>query len=310
MIGPIIHETSNAVIYQADLVDGDEPPDIPGLPKAAKFAFKHIRDECTHEIEVNRALAKCSCVAAGFEFSVAPGRTGFFMVRFLRGDLFDVRGLTPFTEGAIQLMVRRVLRALRDIHALGYVHRDVKSENILLDDSPLNPKSFLCDFGLSAPLPADGFFRQRVGTSRYFAPELILSNPCRYDASVDMWALGIVIFEVYTRLVPFGDPDTGPKEFYEERLNYFGENLRFVETAECRSDLEHCLDALDPPASEDARDLIFGLLRFDSRDRLTAAQALEHPFCWGVVDDEEVCDVNAQGGEPGRGFDMPATEFH
>jgi serine/threonine protein kinase len=101
-----------------------------------------------------------------------------------------------------------VAEALGAVHAAGLIHRDLKPSNILLraDGQPV-----LTDFGLAAAL-ADMARAQRltppnvlVGTADYLAPEVIASQPV--DARADLYALGVVLYEMLAGFVPFAGRD-------------------------------------------------------------------------------------------------------
>jgi serine/threonine protein kinase len=116
-------------------------------------------------------------------------------------DGFELGRLGPSLE------VRQRARILRDVcaaiahaHELGIQHRDLKPSNIMLD-AQLSPK--ILDFGLSGGDPARGHFR---GTPAYLAPEqLDLSQPI--DGRTDVYALGVILYELLTGVVPFGSTD-------------------------------------------------------------------------------------------------------
>jgi serine/threonine protein kinase len=100
-----------------------------------------------------------------------------------------------------------VADAVAAVHRAGYVHRDIKSENVMLarDDRQLVPK--LIDFGIAcrvdAPLPApDGV----AGTPRVMAPEQVARDAV--DARTDIWGLGVLLYEMLTAELPFASGET------------------------------------------------------------------------------------------------------
>jgi CRP-like cAMP-binding protein len=114
----------------------------------------------------------------------------------------------PMMPGAALRIGRGVAEALAAVHATGLIHRDVKPSNILLraDGQPV-----LTDFGLAAGF-AELATRQRltppnvlVGTADYLAPEVITGGSV--DARADIYALGIVLYEMLTGFVPFAGRD-------------------------------------------------------------------------------------------------------
>lgn len=104
-------------------------------------------------------------------------------------------------------VVRNIARQLVDIlayaHARGIVHRDLKPANILVRS---DRRISLTDFGLSRSLATSGFSQanQIIGTPRYMAPEQLAADEC--DESVDVFALGCIVYEMLTGGPPFNAP--------------------------------------------------------------------------------------------------------
>ena len=107
--------------------------------------------------------------------------------------------LTPMTEKEILMILTQVCLALNHIHKKKIIHRDLKSGNVFLTKSGLVK---LGDFGI-----AKGFkntwekAKTKVGTPYYLSPEIIKCKP--YDAKSDIWALGVLIYEMMTFKMPF-----------------------------------------------------------------------------------------------------------
>ncbi|KAI8144187.1 kinase-like domain-containing protein [Fennellomyces sp. T-0311] len=87
------------------------------------------------------------------------------------------------------------LKALIHLHSKGYLHRDVKCENLLLG---WNGEVKLADFGLSARVARGN--RDRLGTTKWMAPEVIREE--YYDEKIDLWSLGITVIEMMDRVPP------------------------------------------------------------------------------------------------------------
>lgn len=109
-----------------------------------------------------------------------------------------------------------ICRALTYIHARGYIHADLKPENILVlsGTRPGEASIKLLDFGLARHI--DDQARHRLsGTLAYLAPEAIKGRPL--DARSDLYALGVVFYQLFSRQLPFGDID--PQLLVDMKLN-------------------------------------------------------------------------------------------
>jgi hypothetical protein len=124
-----------------------------------------------------------------------PGET-------LRHRLQRCGPCTP--EVALPLVVQ-LAAALAAAHAAGVVHRDLKSDNIILVEESGSLRAAITDFGLARPVrECDGELSSAgklIGTAAYMAPEQVLSEPI--TAAVDIYALGVVMFELVTGQLPF-----------------------------------------------------------------------------------------------------------
>lgn len=121
----------------------------------------------------------------------------------VNGSLFNMLHVQKQT---VELSIPQRIRIARDaalaflyMHSMDIVHRDIKSQNILIDQN-LNVK--VCDFGL-AKFKADigKGAMQYAGTPTYMAPELFNKRP--YDSGVDVFAFGTLLYEVIAREVPY-----------------------------------------------------------------------------------------------------------
>jgi len=107
-------------------------------------------------------------------------------------ELLNQYEVVRLTERQIATICRDTLRGLQYIHNLNRIHRDIKSDNILLGG---NGEVKLADFGYAAQLTAQRIVRTTVvGTPYWMSPELIHGN--NYDTKVDIWSLGIMCMEM------------------------------------------------------------------------------------------------------------------
>jgi serine/threonine protein kinase len=92
-----------------------------------------------------------------------------------------------------------VIRGLEHLHQQGYLHRDLKLQNILRSTIGGNEVCKLADFGFSKPQKDTG--GTNLGTEQFKAPEIFASE--QYGYSIDMWAFGVVLFFMLNREYPF-----------------------------------------------------------------------------------------------------------
>ena len=146
--------------------------------------------------------------------------------------------------------VAQLTEALLYLHQHHILHRDIKPENILLDH---NDNIKLADFGWSVHDPANRR-KTACGTPEYFPPEIV--EKASYNASADIWCLGIFCFELLVGATPFVDKDQ----------RAICEKIRIMTFT------------IPPEVPDDARDLIESLLIRDASKRLSLARVLAHPF--------------------------------
>ena len=124
------------------------------------------------------------------------------------GSLFEYLHKNPNTKNNLSLdfknkITKQLISTMAYIHSRGYVHRDLKTQNILLDNN-LNMK--MCDFGLTKlKSELNTGSGQFAGTPCYMAPELFERK--YYDEKVDVFAFGTVLWEIYTQKVPYAGCD-------------------------------------------------------------------------------------------------------
>ena len=120
------------------------------------------------------------------------------------GELFDyVANSGPFSERIIKYFSKQILLIVQYIHSKGLFHRDLKLENILLDES-YDIK--IIDFGVAQYVNNTGTNRTKVGTLGYMAPEVLAHQPYKGQL-VDIFSLGVLFFILYTGHPPFSMAD-------------------------------------------------------------------------------------------------------
>ncbi|KAM1039041.1 hypothetical protein ACFX13_034371 [Malus domestica] len=169
--------------------------------------------------------------------------------------LYDRIVQRTLSEPEAAAIMKQLLEAVSHCHRLGVVHRDLKPENVLFD-SRNNLK--LADFG-SAEWTRDGSAMEGVvGTPYYVAPEVLMGR--EYNEKIDVWSAGVMMYIMLGGIPPFyGESAT---EIFEAVLRG---NLRFPPKA-FRS------------VSAGAKDLLRKMICRDASRRLSADQALRHPW--------------------------------
>jgi len=201
-------------VYEAEHVESGELRALkmllPNAPQAARVAERFRR-----EAQAATLLAHPNIVTV-FEL-VVEENTLYLVMELVRGtplgELLEAGAIAPRRT---LVLVRQVLEALAHAHARGIVHRDLKPDNIMIATVGEPGREYeqvkLLDFGLvklvgEAAAGADKLTRTGViaGTPTYIAPEQVLGRP--FDAKVDLYALGVVLFEMLTGRAPFRSPD-------------------------------------------------------------------------------------------------------
>lgn len=194
------------------------------------------------------------------------------------GELFNriVRkgklGQNETKEITIQL-----LEGLKYLHSLDIVHRDLKPENILLNIVPTNGNQTynepwdagelsvqvkIADFGLAKFIGEFQFTSTLCGTPAYVAPEILVNSQQRkYNKSVDMWSVGVLLYVCLCGFPPFSE-ELGPPSMRQQILE-----AKFAFYSPYWDDVDDIV-----------LDLISRLLAARPADRITVVQALQHPW--------------------------------
>ncbi|MCJ1406305.1 serine/threonine protein kinase [Ptychographa xylographoides] len=175
----------------------------------------------------------------------------------LRAFLDDRRSQhMKLTSKQITHVSRHIVSALHYLHGEKIIHRDIKPENILFKDIFTNPIFSLADFGFSKEIDSKATF---VGTPLYWAPEVCSGAP--QDFRVDIWSLGVVIYEMLTGLALDQLPDLTNLVFTSgewcERLDHAcrgGSDLAKMVTlnVENRTTIDMCYGSSTFPVLPDA----------------------------------------------------------
>lgn len=135
----------------------------------------------------------------------------YFLTEYVRGqDLFDVlRALNLLNNENSKFYAGCILLMLEHLHERNIIYRDLKPENIMVDEYGY-PK--LIDFGTAKQIESRTY--TVVGTPHYMAPEVIVGKG--YGLAADYWTVGIMIYEFFCGIVPFGEDEEDPLKIYEK----------------------------------------------------------------------------------------------
>ena len=129
----------------------------------------------------------------------------FSMELLSGGELFDrVLQKERYSERDAALIMRRIMRGIRVLHANGIVHRDLKPENLVFESPDDDSKIKITDFGLAFHVgETDLFHKMTVGSPGYISPEILTNK--YYSPACDIWALGCILFILLIGGPPFGN---------------------------------------------------------------------------------------------------------
>ncbi|KAM0065702.1 putative protein-serine/threonine kinase CMGC-RCK family [Helianthus debilis subsp. tardiflorus] len=211
----------------------------------------------------------------------------FLIFEYMECDLYQlmVERRKPFSEPEIRNMCFQILQGVAYMHYKGYMHRDLKPDNLLVSKDVIK----IGDLGSTRETNGEQpYTHDNVTTLWYTAPEVFLRSSC-YNSSVDMWAFGAIMVELYTNQPVFdGSSDADVMHKICSVLGTPNESTWLSGLDLARNVLYRFPDfpgmrfsELLPSASSDAVNLIASLLSWCPSDRPTAKQALQHPFFHG-----------------------------
>ena len=188
------------------------------------------------------------------------------------GAIFELINKEGFDEFQTYKYFSQVVNAVYFLHKNNLVHRDIKPENILLNGDKIK----LCDFGWCCETNLNDR-KSFCGTFEYMAPEIIKEIP--YGKPVDIWALGILLYELYYGVSPFNSNKQN-EEQTKEVINNIMQNKLFFNRKSIAYDM---------------KDLIIHMLENDVNRRYTIDEVVAHPWfkkCKNKIKDIDSISIN------------------
>ncbi|XP_006634840.2 MAP kinase-interacting serine/threonine-protein kinase 1 [Lepisosteus oculatus] len=274
-----------------------------GKEFAAKIIEKnvgHSRSRVFREVETLYQCQGSRNILELIEFF--EDETRFYLVfEKLRGGsiLTHIQSRKHFDEREASRVVRDIATALDFLHTKGIAHRDLKPENILCEFTDQVSPVKICDFDLGSGVKLSSActpittpeLTTPCGSAEYMAPEVVevfTDEASFYDKRCDLWSLGVILYILLSGCPPF----TG----------HCGTDCGWERGETCRACQNNLFESIQEGKyefpekdwahiSEGAKDLISKLLVRDAKQRLSAAQVLQHPW--------------VQGNAPERGLPTP-----
>lgn len=209
-------------------------------------------------------------------------RSYYIVMEYCAGENLEtfLANQTDVTEGNIRRWAREIVAGMLAMQSLNILHRDLKLANLMLtSNNTENAHVKICDFGLARVLGEDMLATTMVGTPLCSAPELLAGSP--YDNKVDIWSLGVLLYEMIERKKPF------PAKSFQELIK-----------------MQRFPPSFGPETDPKAKALILDLLSCIPSQRPSLSEVLSHPY-FSYVQIPETTDLDQACSTIGRPGYLP-----
>eukprot|EP00803_Ostreobium_quekettii_P008439 evm.model.scf_181EXC.9 EVM.evm.TU.scf_181EXC.9 scf_181EXC:46211-49283(-) len=236
------------------------------MPDAEERAHRLLREQVYAEIDLLAHSVEPSVLALR-EFHI--GKSKVYLITELPegGRLLGAvlrREEDSYTEAKVKVIFMQILAGVAFLHGRGLTHRDLSLDSFVLPRAGSMMDIRIADLGMWEGLY--GGKRCSLGTSRYYPPTAIRKHVDKFGRGMDMLSLGVLLYTLLSGEVPFYSP-TANGSTYQNLVNG-------------KFSLASGAWGTVTPA---AKDLVSKLLVPDNSRRLTARQAMEHPWVCGIV---------------------------
>jgi len=201
----------------------------------------------------------------------------FLVFEFKEANLHTFIKHHRLGEEEVRKLFKQLVQAVAFLHKHKVAHRDIKIENILVDE---DGTLCLCDFGFAMRVMPNVESKEWCGSPHTVAPEILRRQPYSPEA-VDVWAIGSVLYTLLCGAFPFGaaSPTDVHERIKQGRFHSFPQHI-----------------------SRSARDLVSRCLTVDRKQRISVRHILQHPFFWTDDEDDDAAvdvgdDSDTDGGE-------------
>ncbi|KAI8914423.1 kinase-like domain-containing protein [Gorgonomyces haynaldii] len=240
-----------------------------------------LAKRCFRELLLLVKLRHCENIVFIQDVFESPKSDLYLVTEYMDTDLARLLAHKQLEPQHVKYFTYQILVGLKYVHSAGVIHRDLKPSNLLINgDGELR----ICDFGLARV--KESLMTGYVATRYYRAPEIMLTWQ-RYGNAVDIWSVGCILGEMMTGKPVF------PGRDHVEQFSMFSSLLgsppaKVVESISSANTLQfvqslHLQDHASirdkfKEFNQDATDLLCQMLNWDPQGRITAKQALDHPY--------------------------------
>ncbi len=250
----IIYKGTYSIVYLYKDIKTEELISVKYIEKQLYLKFLNTTQIIYNEIEIHSRLVHPNIIRL---YNIYENASSIYLLmEFAKnGNLYSlIRRRNGMNEKNAYKYFSQIVNAVYFLHKNNIIHRDIKPENIVLDE---NENCKLCDFGWSIILNDNSKRNTFCGTLEYMAPEII--NNEGYEKSIDIWSLGILLYEMIHGYCPFNSNNNNKNNSILNKI--INENFKI------KKDI-----------SNECKDLIYKMLEKDYKKRINIEQILNHQF--------------------------------